>query len=388
MSEADSQTAEALEDAADRAETDRYRRQQTRRKWLTWLGLSVAAAAVIWGIYYLLIGRNYVSTDNAYVNAEVAQVTPLISASVTEVAVKDTQNVKRGDVLVRLDPTNAQIAVDQAMADLAQAQRRFRQALAANESLSAQVGARQAGIAQARAQLAAAQAEYDKARIDLRRRQALSESGAVSGEELTEARKAEASARAALATAQAGIAQAEATRTSAEGEFAANNALVAGSTETTDPAVRAAQARLAAARLDLERTVIRAPVAGTVTRLQVQLGQRVAQGAPIMTIVPISQVYIDANFKERQLRDVRVGMPAIVTADLYGGSVEYHGKVAGIAGGTGASMAIIPAQNATGNWIKVVQRLPVRIELDPKELEAHPLRVGLSTEVEIDISGN
>ena len=150
---------------------------------------------------------------------------------------------------------------------------------------------------------------------------------------------------------------------------------------------RPAQARLAAAKLDIERAVIRAPIDGVVTKRQVQLGQRVAQGTPIMTIVPMSQVYIDANFKERQLRGVRVGMPVTATADIYGGSVVFHGRVAGIAGGTGASQALIPAQNATGNWIKVVQRLPVRIELDPKEVAAHPLRIGLSMEVEIDVSG-
>ena len=148
----------------------------------------------------------------------------------------------------------------------------------------------------------------------------------------------------------------------------------------------AAKARVDAARLDVERSVVRAPVDGIVTRRQVQLGQRVAQGAPVMTIVPIGQLYIEANFKERQLRRVRIGMPAKITADIYGGDVEYHGKITGIGGGTGASMALIPAQNATGNWIKVVQRLPVRIELDPKELAEHPLRVGLSTEVEIDVS--
>ena len=185
----------------------------------------------------------------------------------------------------------------------------------------------------------------------------------------------------------AGIAQAESNRVSAQGELAASTAMTAGSTEATDPAVMAAMTKLQSAELDLERTTIRAPIAGIITRRQVQLGQRVTQGQPVMSIVPTAQVYIDANFKERQLRNVHPGMPATVTADLYGSSVTYHGKVAGIGGGTGASMAMIPAQNATGNWIKVVQRLPVRIELDPRELAAHPLRVGLSTEVEIDISG-
>lgn len=364
------------------------RRARQRRTWLTRLALVVVTVGVIWGLWYFLIGRNHVSTDNAYVNAEVAQITPLISASAIEVAVKDTQFVRRGQVLVRLDPTNAQIAVAQAEADLAEARRRFRQTVATGSALSAQVDARGADIVRARAQLSDAQAGFAKARIDLQRRQALVSGGAVSGEELTSARNAYASAQAALTTARAGIAQAEAGRNAASGELSANQVLVRGLNEDTDPGVLAAKARLAAAKLDIARAVIRAPIDGVVTKRQVQLGQRVAQGTPIMTIVPMNRVYIDANFKERQLRGVRVGMPATVTADIYGGDVVFHGKVAGIAGGTGASQALIPAQNATGNWIKVVQRLPVRIELDPREVAAHPLRIGLSTEVEIDLSGS
>jgi membrane fusion protein (multidrug efflux system) len=364
------------------------RRKRQRETWLTRFALLVAVIVAIWALWYLLIGRNHVGTDNAYVNAEVAQITPLISASVIEVAVKDTQAVKRGQILVKLDPTNAQIAVAQAEADLAEARRKFRQTVATGSSLAAQVNARGADIQRAHAQLSSAQADLDKARIDLQRRQALAGGGAVSGEELTSARRAYAAAQAGLTTARAGIAQAEAGRSSASGDLAANQALVRGLSEDTDPGVLAAKAKLASARLDIERSVIRAPIDGVVTRRQVQLGQRVAQGAPIMTLVPMNQLYVDANFKEVQLRKVRVGMPAKVVADLYGDDVVYHGKVAGIAGGTGASQALIPAQNATGNWIKVVQRLPVRIELDPKELAAHPLRIGLSMDVEIDISGH
>jgi membrane fusion protein (multidrug efflux system) len=363
-------------------------RQAARKLWLKRLAIVVAAGAVLFGLYYLLWGRNHVSTDNAYVNAEMAQVTPLISATTLSVHVKDTQFVRKGTVLVELDPANAEIAVAQAEAELAEARRRFRQAQATGSALSAQVSARAADIAQARAQLTAAQADAEKTRIDLSRRQALAGTGAVSEEELTSARKAHAAARAAVASAQAAIVQTQATRESAAGEFAANDALVRGSTVESDPSVRAAKAKLAAAQLDVVRTTIRAPIDGVVTRRLVQVGQRVQQGSPIMTIVPLDRVYVDANFKERQLRRVKVGMPAQVTADLYGSSVTYHGKVVGFAGGTGASMAIIPAQNATGNWIKVVQRLAVRIELDPKELAQHPLRVGLSTEVTIDLSDN
>jgi membrane fusion protein (multidrug efflux system) len=391
MADAEPQDIQIAQEAdlgtADEAEFKQAARKAQRRKWLTRLAIIVVVIALGYGLWYFLVGRNHVSTDNAYVNAEIAQVTPLIAGQAIEVRVKDTQAVKRGDILVQLDPTNQRIAVAQAEAELAEARRRFRQSVATNASLSAQVQARGADISQARAQLMAAQAQFSKARIDLSRRQALSGNGAVSGEELTSARQAYDAARAQLAAAQAGIAQAQSTQRAAQGEYAANNALVSGSSEDSDPGVQAARAKLDAARLDLERTVIRAPIDGTVTKRQVQLGQRVAQGTPIMTIVPLGQVYIDANFKERQLKSVAVGMPATATADIYGGSVTYHGKVAGIAGGTGASQALIPAQNATGNWIKVVQRLPVRIELDPKEVARHPLRVGLSMEVEIDISG-
>ena len=363
-------------------------RSSARKIWLTRLALAVVVAGLLWTAWYLLVGRNHVSTDNAYVNAEMAQVTPLISAQAIEVLVSDTQAVKRGDILVKLDPTNARIAIAQAQADLAEAQRRFRQTSATSGALSAQVDARGADIVQARAQLASAQADVEKARVDLQRREALVGDGAVSGDEVTSARTAYAAARAALDVARASVTTAQATRSAASGQLAANDALVRGSRVDTDPAVMAAQAKLDSAKLDLERTVIRAPIDGVVTKRQVQVGQRVAQGSPIMTIVPLAQVYVDANFKERQLGKVKVGMPAKVTADIYGSDVVYHGKVVGFSGGTGASLSLIPAQNATGNWIKVVQRLPVRIALDPKELAAHPLRVGLSTEVEIDLSGH
>ncbi|WP_300397386.1 EmrA/EmrK family multidrug efflux transporter periplasmic adaptor subunit [uncultured Sphingobium sp.] len=378
--------ARTSEPQASEQDAQQGQRNSARRKWLIRLGLLVLVVALLWGAWYLLFGRNHVSTDNAYVNAEMAQVTPLIGAQAIDVLVSDTQSVKKGDILVKLDPTNAKIAVAQAEADLAEARRRFRQTDATSDSLAAQVQARSADIVQARAQLATAQADLEKARVDLQRREALVADGAVSGDEVTAAQTAYASAQAALRLAQAGVKTAQATRGAATGQLEANQALVRGSTEDTDPAVLAAKARLESAKLDLERTIIRAPIDGVVTRRQVQVGQRVAQGSPIMSIVPISQVYVDANFKEKQLRGVRIGMPAKVTSDLYGGDVVYHGKIVGFSGGTGSSMALIPAQNATGNWIKVVQRLPLRIALDPKELAAHPLRVGLSMEVEIDLA--
>lgn len=389
---ADTATAEPIAAGAAATQPDAeeaaFRRAQLRRLWLTRLGIAVAVVAVLWGAWYLLFGRNHVSTDNAYVNAEMAVVTPSISGTVLEVRVSDTQSVKRGDVLAVIDPATPQIMLAQAQADLAAARRRFRQAEASAGAASAQVGASSADIGRAQAQLASAQADFVKARTDYSRRESLSASGAVSGEELSGARRALDATQAAVSAAKAMLAQAQAAERAAQGQYQATSAVVSGSTEDTDPAVRAALARVQQAQIDVNNTVIRAPMDGVVTQRKVQIGQRISTGNPIMTIVPVAKLYVDANFKERQLRRVRIGMPATVTADIYGGDVVYHGKVAGIAGGTGSSMALIPAQNATGNWIKVVQRLPVRIALDPQELAAHPLRVGLSTEVEIDVSGD
>ncbi len=363
-------------------------RKEARKTWLIRFAIGVAIVAALYGLWYVLIGRNHVSTDNAYVNAEMALITPLVSAQAVEVNVTDTQAVKRGDILVKLDDTNMRIALAQAEADLARAQRMFRQASAQSGAMAAQVDARSADIVQARAKLATASAEFDKARVDLDRRQALASSGAVSGDELTSARKNFASAKAALELARAGVLQAQATRGAAVGEYAASEALVSGSNVNSDPAVLSAIAKRDSAKLDVDRAIIRAPIDGVVTRRQVQVGQRVAQGASIMTIVPLDKVYVEANFKEAQLRRVKVGQPVTLTADIYGSGVVYHGKVAGFSGGTGSSLSLIPAQNATGNWIKVVQRVPVRVTLDPKELAEHPLRVGLSMDAEIDLSGN
>ena len=359
---------------------------ERRKTWLIRLASAVAVVAVLWGAYYLLIGRNRVSTDNAYVGAETALVTPLVAGAVDSVRVSNTQAVKKGDVLLTIDQADARIAVARAEADLAQAERKYRETGATGGALAAQVTARGSDIARAEAELIVARAQADKTRIDLQRRQDLAKSGAVSGEELTAARSADAAARAQLRVAAAGIAQARASRTAAQQQYEATQALASGPI-AANPDVAAARARLAAARLDLERTMIRAPFDGVVAQRSVQVGQRIAPGNPIMTIVPLDRMYVDANFKESQLRKVRIGQPVKLESDLYGGGVEYHGKVVGMAGGTGSAFAIIPAQNATGNWIKVVQRLPVRIALDPQELRNHPLRVGLSMDVKIDVGG-
>jgi membrane fusion protein (multidrug efflux system) len=350
------------------------------------LGL-VAAKALIGGGWYLLHDGDHVSTDNAYVSADSAQVTPLVSAAVLDVPVVNTQVVHKGDVLLQLDDSDAKLAVAKAQADYFKARRQFAQTAANSGSLTAQVNARNADISQARAQLASAEASFGKARIDLSRRQELASSGAVSGEELTTARNAFSTAQANLALARAAVAQASATSGAARENLAANQALIAGSTIDTSPDVAAAKAKLDQALLDLQRTVILAPIDGVVTNRQVQVGQRISAGSPVMTIVPVSSVYVDANFKEGQLKKVQAGQPVELVSDLYGKKVVYHGRVAGFSGGTGSAFSLIPAQNATGNWIKVVQRLPVRIRLDPKELARHPLRVGLSMEAKIDVSG-
>ena len=288
--------------------------KSTRRGWLlTLLFFLVIVGVAGYGAYWVLYGSHFVSTDNAYVGAESAEVTPLVSAPVSRVLVQDTQAVNAGDILVELDASDAQLAVDQAQADMA-----------------------------------GAQSNLTRTRIDLSRRQALAPSGAVSADELSSARDAFAAAQATQAS---------------------------------------AQARFNAAQLALTRMTIRAPIAGIVSHRNVQVGQRVEAGVPLMIIAPIGQAYVDANFKEIQLQHVAIGQPVTLHADLYGDSVTYHGVVAGVGGGTGAAFSLIPAQNASGNWIKVVQRVPVRIRLDPRELAAHPLRIGLSMTASIDISG-
>jgi membrane fusion protein (multidrug efflux system) len=357
-----------------------------KRRWKV-LGALLAGKLLIGAGAYAFIDRDHVSTDNAYVQADSAQVTPLVSAAVIDVAVVNTQVVKKGQILLRLDDSDARLALAKAEAEYLKARRGFAQTAANSSSLAAQIDARDADIGQARANLASAEASFGKAKIDLARRTELAGSGAVSGEELTNAKNAYATAQANLALARSAVSQASATRGAARENYAANEALIAGSTVDTSPEVAAAKAKLDQARLDLERTVIRAPIDGVVTNRQVQVGQRISAGSPVMTIVPVGSVYVDANFKEGQLDKVRPGQSVELISDLYGDDVVFHGRVAGFSGGTGSAFALIPAQNATGNWIKVVQRLPVRVQLDPRELKAHPLRVGLSMEAKIDVSG-
>ncbi|QSB54974.1 EmrA/EmrK family multidrug efflux transporter periplasmic adaptor subunit [Acinetobacter calcoaceticus] len=359
--------------------------QNKRKKFLGFFALILLIAAILYAIWALFL-NNSVSTDNAYVGAETAQITSMVSGQVAQVVVKDTQTVHRGDVLVRIDDRDAKIALAQAEAELAKAKRQYKQTAANSSSLNSQVVVRADEINSAKAQVAQAQADYDRAALELNRRAQLAASGAVSKEELTKSQSAVETAKAGLELAKAGLAQASSSRKAAESTFAANEALIQGVSETSTPDVQVAQAHVEQAQLDLERTVIRAPVDGVVTRRNIQVGQRVAPGTSMMMIVPLNDLYVDANFKESQLKKVRPGQIVTLTSDLYGDDVEYHGKVMGFSGGTGSAFALIPAQNATGNWIKVVQRLPVRIALDPKELAEHPLRVGLSMEAKVDLS--
>jgi membrane fusion protein (multidrug efflux system) len=328
-----------------------------RRGVLVFLFLVFVAAGVGWAVWWQLVGRWYESTDNAYVAGHIVQVTPQIAGTVVAIGADDTDRVQAGQVLVRLDPADAQVALGQAEAQLAQAVREVRTLYTRNASLEASQAQRASELA--------------KAEEDLARRAPLAGTGAVSKEDVEHARNAVEAARAALAAARE--------------DLVTNRVRTEGTAVAKHPGVAAAAARVRDAFLALQRTEIAAPVAGYVARRTVQAGQRVAPGALMMAVVPLDSVWIDANFKEVQLRDMRIGQPVKLTADLYGNRTEYSGKVAGLSAGTGGAFALLPPQNATGNWIKVVQRLPVRIALDPGQLAAHPLLVGLSMHAEVSI---
>ena len=361
-------------------------RKAKRKKMFAGLAGGIALIGAGYSAMDALVWSKHAETDNAYVGADVAQVTSQLAAPVSAVLVEDTKQVHKGDVLVRLDDTDAKIAVANAEANLATAIRRVQGLHATDSGLGAQIAARVADQGKAAALVFAAQADLEKAKTDLQRRQAVAATGAVSQDELTSVRTAYNNAAAALRAAQAAQAQAAAAREAAVGERNANLAMIANVSVDNNPEVLAARAALAQAQVDLQRTVIRAPIDGVVTRRQVQVGQRVQPGSMLMTVVPVQAVYVDANFKEVELKKVNPGQPVTLWSDLYGEGVKYHGTVQGFSGGTGAAFALVPAQNATGNWIKVVQRLPTRIALDPKELAAHPLRVGLSMNVDVDVS--
>jgi membrane fusion protein, multidrug efflux system len=329
-----------------------------RKRWLTIVVASFVAIALVYGAYWAIDLRDKQSTDDAYVNGNVVQITPQISGIVVSIGADDTQFVKAGQTLVQLDQADAKVALDQAEAQLARTVRDVRSLFATSSQLQATVEVRQT--------------EVERARGDLARREKLAASGGVSGEELQHARATLNTAEAALLVAQQ--------------DLQVNRAHIDRTTVENHPEVQNAAAKVREAYLMYARTVLPAPVSGFVAKRSVQLGQRVGPGAALMAIVPLDQVWVDANFKEPQLAAMRVGQPVRLVADIYGSKVVYSGHVEGFGAGTGSAFALLPAQNATGNWIKVVQRVPVRVALDPQELEAHPLRVGLSMEAEVDTS--
>jgi len=328
-----------------------------RRHGLMALGLLAMLAAVGYGSYWLLSARFYESTDDAYVNDDLVQITSEVPGTVMVLSVDDTQGVRRGQTLLELDPADAEVARSNAEARLAGTVRQVRTLFATAEQLRARIIDREIVLR--------------RAQDDYHRRSNLLQDGAVSAEELSHA--------------QDNIVQIRANLTEAREQLKATTVQIDGTTVATHPQVLAAEAAVRDAALALRRTHISAPVAGVVARRSVQVGQRVAAGTPLMAVVPLSYVWVDANFKEVQLKDMRVGQPVEVRADVYGRSVKYHGKLVGLSAGSGSAFALLPAQNASGNWIKIVQRVPVRIALDPKELSVHPLRVGLSTTVTVDV---
>jgi membrane fusion protein (multidrug efflux system) len=332
---------------------------QTKRRIRARLLLGLAAGVALTGLGYwgyTALTSHIVTTDNAYVGADVAQINAQVSGPVARVAVTDTAAVHKGDVLVEIDPSDAKLALAQAEANYQHTLQRVSQYYAQRSAAVAEVAARQTDVTRTAG--------------DYARRQNLAASGAISVEQ--------------LATAKTAAEAAVANLTAAQQSLAAQDELIKGVHVADHPETVAAKAALDKARLDLSRTVIRAPIDGIIAQRKAQIGQSVSPGQALMTVTPIAQAYVDANFKEGQLAHVRMGQPVTLTSDLYGGGIVFHGHVAGMGGGTGAAFAVIPAQNATGNWIKVVQRVPVRITLEPQEIAAHPLRVGLSMIASID----
>ena len=328
-----------------------------RRFWFLILGAVILVAALAYGLYWLLYARNFESTDDAYVGGNVVAITSKENATVLALHADNTQTVKQGQLLIELDPAIATVNLQAAQANLARVVRSVKAQFSRSDSGEAQLN-------QARVALAQAQGDY------VRRQKAFA-TESVSGEELAHARDAVAAAQAAVNSAQGGLQQ--------------RNAAIEGTDIAHNPDVMAAEAQLRAAAIAYGHMRIIAPLDGVVAQRTVQAGQQVAAGTPLMAVVPLSNVWIDANFKEVQLARMRVGQPVTVKADIYGGGVTYHGHIEGLGAGSGSAFALLPPQNASGNWIKIVQRVPVRIALDPEELAKHPLRVGLSVTADADV---
>ncbi|WP_455924668.1 efflux RND transporter periplasmic adaptor subunit [Pseudomonas putida] len=330
-----------------------------RRLALLLIALAALALAMATGLWWALYGRTCESTDNAYVRGDVALISAQTSGTATQVSVDDTDMVKPGATLIELDPTDARLGLATATQQLALAVRSVSSLFAEAKDLQAQVTLRQA--------------EASRANQDLQRRRAVASLGGVSGEDLHHAEQAAQVADAGLRAAQA--------------RQAALLAKIDGTTVQDHPQVSAAAQRVREAYLALARTKVVAPIAGMITKRAVQVGQHVQPGTALMGLVALDRVWVEANFKESQLGAIRVGQAVQLHADLYGDQVTYHGRVQGIDAGSGAAFATIPAQNATGNWIKVVQRVPVRIALDPVEVLRHPLRIGLSMTATVRLDG-
>ena len=317
----------------------------------------VAICAVGYASYWYLYARHFESTDDCYVDGDVVQITTEIPGTVIQLHADDTQSVARGQALLELDPADAEVSVSNAEANLARAVRTVRALFAQADQLRAEIRDREV--------------ELQQAEQDHERRTTLLSDGAVSSEEFHHTQDRVTEVRASL--------------TAAQEQLKETTAQIDRTTIPTQPQVLAAIAAVRDASLALRRTRITAPVPGVVAQRSVQVGQRVAAGTPLMGIVPLDAVWVDANFKEVQLREMRVGQPVTLRADMYGGAAEYHGKLVGLSAGSGTAFALLPAQNASGNWIKIVQRLPVRVALDPSELREHPLRIGLSVTARVDI---
>jgi len=328
-----------------------------RKRALLVVAALVVLAGIGWLAYYLLVARWHEQTDDAYAQGNIVNITPQTAGTVVAISVEDGMRVQAGQVLVQLDPNDAEVAYQQAVANLANTVRQVRGLYSSVEAAQADIAARQVAVAQARA--------------DVARRSGLVATGAVSAEELAHARTQLQAAEAALSASR--------------GQLSRNRALVDATTVANQPQVQAAAAQLRQAYLAVQRSAIVSPIDGYVGERSVQLGQRVQPGAALMTVIPLHEVWVEANFKETQLRDMRLGQPVTLTADVYGDDVVYDGKLVSLGLGTGSAFSLLPAQNASGNWIKIVQRIPTRIALDPKQLAAHPLRLGMSMSVDVDV---
>lgn len=343
-----------------------------RKLMLIVVAIVVLIAITIGVIYWYLVASHYQSTDDAYVAGNVIQITPQVNGTVVEINADDTDYVTKGKVLVRLDPNDAEVALKQSEAELAQAVRQARTLYANNAIVSANLNERKADLARTKT-------DVNKAREDLQRRQAIMSTGAVSKEEVEHAQTTLNNALIAMSSAQSSL-------IGAQEQLTSSHAQTEGTTVETHPNVEAVAAHVREAYLARERCDITAPAAGQLAKRSVQIGQHIQTGLALMAIIPLDQLWVDANFKESQLKSMRIGQPVEVYADVYGNKVEYTGHIIGLGAGTGAAFSLLPAQNATGNWIKIVQRIPVRIELDKDQLKIHPLRIGLSIDAKVDVS--